>query len=135
MNPASQPVEWSPRWPPLEPLFVVARRELVRPLLERTDFTKVRGLVTEEFLALTGTHELPWVDGAQYFGRDGAASWLLVPTQRAPSIPTAWLERRFRAEQPSLDWPCLLLDGALLPVGRAAPLDRHKLELWSTSRG
>jgi hypothetical protein len=125
---------WAPRWPPLDPLYLVAKGAAARALVRRITETAstFRGLVSgHDLLAITGS-ELPWVDGAEYFGRDGAAAWLLVPTNRAPSIPTAWLERRFRAEQPDLDWPCLYLDGALLPVGRAAPLDVRKLTDWLT---
>jgi hypothetical protein len=74
--------------------------------------------------------DLPWLDGVEYFGRDGAASWLLVPTTRTGPVPTSWLERRYRTALPSLDWPCLLLEGVLLPVGRAAAFDHDRLSRW-----
>jgi hypothetical protein len=124
----------SPRWPPLAPEFVIARgaagRALARSLLETpARLARLRGLVSGDVLAVTGD-ELPWVDGAQYFGRDGGASWLLVPTQVATSVPTSWLERRYRTALPQLDWPCLLVGDELLPVGRAASLHPPALQAW-----
>jgi hypothetical protein len=122
------------RWPPLEPEFVVARgeagRALARVLLaDPARLASLRGLISGEVFALTGA-ELPWVDGAEYFGRDGASSWLLVATHQAQAVPTSWLERRYRAELPKLDWPCLLLSSGLLPVGRAASIHGPALEAW-----
>lgn len=125
----------APRWPPLEPEFVVARgvagRALARSLLMTpARLATLRGVVAGEFIALTGL-ELPWVDGVEYFGRDGTSSWLLVPTRTVTGVPTSWLERRYRAAQPKADWPCLLLPGpVLLPVGRAAALHPPLLEAW-----
>jgi hypothetical protein len=123
------------RWPPLAPEFVIARgaagRALARALLENpTRLATLRGLVSGDLLAVTGA-DLPWVDGAEYFGRDGSASWLLVPTSLAASVPTSWLERRYRAALPKLDWPCLLVGRELLPVGRAAALHPPLLQAWS----
>ena len=124
------------RWPPLAPEFVVARgaagRALALSLLaDPARLAAVRGLVSGDLIAVTGV-ELPWVDGAEYFGRDGGAAWLLVSTCRASGVPTSWLERRYRAALPQVDWPCILLqpDGVLLPVGRAASLDGAALRAW-----
>ena len=122
------------RWPPLEPLFVIARgaagRALARSLLANSSrLATLRGLISGDVLALTG-EDLPWVDGAEYFGRDGSASWLLVSTRATTSVPTSWLERRYRAAMPTLDWPCLLVGNALLPVGRVAPLHPPLLLAW-----
>jgi hypothetical protein len=137
------------RWPPLDPQFVVARgeagRALARGLLATPErLTKLRGLVSGDLLALTGP-DLPWVDGAEYFGRDGDSSWLLIPTHQVLEAPTSWLERRYRAAFPQAEWPCLLMrvaplpdplpasagrGRALLPVGRAAALHPPLLEQW-----
>lgn len=134
----SEPLHWSPRWPPLAAEYVVARgaaaRALAAVLLAAPErLARLRGVVAGDVLALTG-EDLPWVDGAEYFGRDGAAAWLLMPTQWATSVPTSWLERRYRAVR--VDWPCLLLrDGAtqlLLPVGLAAAIDARRLADWMT---
>ncbi|MFZ5443591.1 MAG: hypothetical protein ACOZQL_26530 [Myxococcota bacterium] len=124
-----------PRWPPLAPEYLVARGPVARALATRLladppRLTTLRGVVSDDLLALTG-EELPWADGAEYFGRDGAASWLLVPTVRTSRVPTSWLERRYRAASPALDWPCLLLDDTtLLPAGRAASFDPVLLARW-----
>lgn len=142
-------LEWEARWPPLEPVFAVARGvvavTLARQLLAApARLAALRGVVAPKLLAVTGS-ELPWVDGVEYFGRDGAAAWLLVPTHRRPRVPTSWLERRYRTALPEAHWPCLLLappasphpeavrlvaGSALLPVGRAADVDPGRLEAW-----
>ena len=82
------------RWPPLTPEFVIARgaagRALAQSLLENpARLATLRGLVSGDVLALTG-EDLPWVDGAEYFGRDGSASWLLVSTRVGTSVPFRW---------------------------------------------
>ena len=122
------------RWPPLAPEFVIARgaagRVLAQGLLGNpARLATLRGLISGDVLAVTGD-DLPWVDGAEYFGRDGSASWLLVSTRVASPVPTSWLERRYRAALPQLDWPCLLVGEALLPVGRAAALHPPLLVAW-----
>ena len=122
------------RWPPLEPVFVVARgnagKALARLVLAAPSrLEKLRGLVSGDLLALTGP-DLPWIDGTQYFGRDGDSSWLLVPTHQVLDVPTSWLERRYRAAFPQADWPCLLVAKELIPVGRAAALHPPLLERW-----
>jgi hypothetical protein len=106
-------LEWEPRWPPLEPVFAVARgvvaTGLARLLLAAPSrLAALRGVVSPGLLAVTGS-ELPWVDGIEYFGRDGASAWLLVPTGRRTLVPTSWLERRYRTALPRAGWPCVLL--------------------------
>jgi MoxR-vWA-beta-propeller ternary system domain bpX5 len=133
------PLTWGARWPPLAPECVVVHgssaRALARTLADTPQRLKAwRAVVAGDALVLTGP-ELPWADGACYFGRDAGASWLLVPTTQAPSVPIAWLERRYRAAHLELDWPCVLLPEPLtvIPVGRAAPLDPARLAAWSVA--
>ena len=129
---------WAPRWPPLAPAYAVGGRALAKRLLANAQaLPTFRGLVAGPRLAVTGS-ELPWVDGVEYFGRDGACGWLLVPTHSRPPFPTAWLEQRYRLALPGADWPCLLLppggalrEATLLPIGRAAPFERSQLAAWS----
>ncbi|MBL8914866.1 MAG: hypothetical protein JNM17_29445, partial [Archangium sp.] len=95
-------MQFNPRWPPLEPLFALTRGAATRALITKLSDTNalkgIRGLVAgKDTLALTAT-ELPWVDGIEYFGRDGTSAFLLIPTTHVPKIPTAWLEHRYRKE-------------------------------------
>jgi hypothetical protein len=128
---------WSPRWPPLAPECVVVRgasaKNLARKLVgEPGRLARYRGLVSDDALVLSGP-ELPWAEGAQYFGRDAGSGWLLVPTTQTASVPTAWLERRYRAALQSVAWPCVLVPDPLtvIPLGSAAPFDPQRLAAWS----
>ncbi|MFO0595018.1 MAG: hypothetical protein U0228_06930 [Myxococcaceae bacterium] len=136
-------LHWAPRWPTLQPEYVVVEGEAARALARRLAgsprLAQLRGVVAGNVLALTGD-ELPWVDGAQYFGREPDAPWLLVPTAQqamrgALSVPASWLEHAWRSSQPGVDWPCVVRDvggvPVLLPVGRAGPIDPIRLEAWA----
>jgi hypothetical protein len=131
-------VTWTARWPGLNPEFVLATGSAARSLAMKllndpARLSTLRGVVSGDSLALTGD-ELPWVDGAEYFGRERDTPWLLVPTTHAPSIPASWLEHAYRARVPEVRWPCLLRrvgdELSLLPVGNAAALDPVRLEAW-----
>ncbi len=133
----SPPLTWSPRWPPLEPECVVVRgasaRVLARALvLDPPRLARYRGVVTDDALVLSGP-ELPWAEGARYFGRDAGSGWLLVPTTEVASVPTAWLERRYRQALAQAAWPCVLVPEPLtvIPLGAAAPFDPQRLAAWS----
>jgi hypothetical protein len=71
--------------------------------------------------------DLPWVDGALYLGRDGAAPSLLLPTTLEPDVPAPLLERavlaRARGSAPPIallvDPPALVGAGMARAVGRA----------------
>lgn len=140
---ASASLQWVPRWPPLSAEFAVAQDasalELARLLVASpARLTALRGVVATHLLAVTGT-ELPWVNGIEYFGRDGANPWLLVPTHLHTQFPTSWLERRYRQLAPLANWPCLLIPSRnssdteqLVPVGAAAPIDAALLNTWCT---
>ncbi len=130
-------LSWAPRWPPLEPECLVVRGRAAKQLAHALASTPARltawrGLLAEDALILTGPG-LPWAEGASYFGRDAGAGWLLLPTTHAPTVPAAWLERRYRAAYPTLAWPCVVLTAPLtvIPVGGAAPFDAARLEAWS----
>ena len=133
----SPPLTWSPRWPPLAPECVVVRGESAKALaralaLDPQRLARYRGLVADDALVLSGA-DLPWADGARYFGRDAGSGWLLVPTTHTASVPTAWLERRYRTELPQVAWPCVLVPDPLtvIPLGAAAPFDPQRLAAWS----
>lgn len=130
-------LRWAPRWPPLVPELVVARAEALRALVQQllaspARLAGLRGLAAPGVFVATGA-ELPWVDGAEFFGRDADAPWLYLPTARAPSVPAAWLERRYRKAHSDAAWPCVLVPEplTLIPFARAAPLDANALRAWA----
>jgi hypothetical protein len=132
---------WAPRWPPLPAEFALAQqapaKALARLLIAAPlRLSALRGVVAADLLAVTGT-ELPWVPGVEYFGRDGANPWLLLPTHVHAQFPTSWLERHYRHLAPLASWPCLLVPARaprereqLVPVGDAAALDAASLQAW-----
>ena len=124
-------IHWSPRWPPLEPLAVVgegaAASALINRLADDARLPTWTGVFGDGVVVLLGA-DLPWCEGVEYFGRESAESWLLVPTSFAPDVPVSWVEHRYRAAAPRVGWPCVLTrGGALIPVGNAAPIDRSKI--------
>jgi hypothetical protein len=135
-------LRWASRWPPLAAELVVAKssssqgnplRALVHRLLASPSrLAGLRGLAAPGVLVVAGG-ELPWVDGAEYFGRDPGAPWLYLPTTRSPSVPAAWLEQRYRRALPDAEWPCVLLPEpfTLVPFARAAPVDAQALRAWA----
>ncbi|HLL85062.1 MAG TPA: hypothetical protein VK420_20505 [Longimicrobium sp.] len=138
MNEGALPLGWGPREPPLRPAGVVARgmvaRALARRLLAREDaeLGRLHGAGGPGVLVLLGDADaLPWEDGVTYLGRDADAPALLLPSNRAPDVPVALLERallaRARAEGPL----AVLLDPpGLVPLGGARAVVRARLEAW-----
>lgn len=65
--------------------------------------------------------DLPWVDGAQYLGRDPDAPGVLLPTRLQPGVaPDLWARRAlgpFAAEQ----WPVAVVDGRMATAPREGP--------------
>lgn len=124
-------IHWSPRWPPLEPLAVVAEGTTASALLVRLgDDPRLptwTGVFAEGVVVLLGA-DLPWSEGVEYFGRETPESWLLVSTAFVPDVPSSWLEHRYRSVAPRAGWPCVLTrGGVLIPVGNAAPIDRQRV--------
>lgn len=93
-------------------------------LLQRDDASIAQwtGVSIAHGLVVCGP-ELPWVDGARYVAPDPDAGALWMPTTRRPTVPAALLERAVLARCPSGSAPVLLLDGAMIPLGPARPLD------------
>lgn len=85
-------------------------------------------------LILGEEKELPWVDGVVYLGHESELPSLLFPTNLAPSVPTALLERALALVQ-NQRGPCaLLLDPSLVvPLSEARTIARTSLVKWLES--
>ena len=132
------PIAWRPRSAPLEPVGMAARgeaaRALARRLLARSDedLARLTGVAGQDLVVLLGDAALlPWVEGAAYLGRDPRAPFLLLPTNREPSVPLPLVERALvaRAGLSKAEPPlAVLLDPPLLAsVLEARPLIRRRL--------
>ncbi len=129
---------WSPRLEPLAALAVagvgavalaLARRALASDEQQLGAWSGVAG---SGVLVLLGeTDSLPWVDGAVYLGRDGAAPSLLLPCALAPEVAPALLERALVAHA-AVGTPLAVLPrpGLLIPLGSARPVARETLTAW-----
>lgn len=134
-------VEWKARSEPLEVVAVAATgeaaRELARRLLERSDdeLKRLRGVAWPDGLALEGTFdELPWANGALYFGRVGP--WVL-PSNLEPDVPLElWTSALRRSLGDELTTPMLVLPGdqVVVSLAQARAVERAKLEAWLAPR-
>jgi hypothetical protein len=131
-------VTWSPRLEPLAALAVAGVGPVAQALARRalaSDDQQLgawSGVAGSGVLVLLGqTESLPWVDGAVYLGRDGAAPSLLLPCALAPEVAPALLERALVAHA-AVGTPLAVLPraGLLIPLGSARPVARETLAAW-----
>ena len=138
-DPALLPLRWQTREPPLAPIAAAATgpaaRALAQRLLAMPDdrLSTLTGVAGPELLLVLGPEEsLPWVDGAQYLGRDPDAPGLLLPTALRPAVPLPLVERAAMFRRRNAPMPmALVLDPPLLvPLEDARPVDRTALLQW-----
>jgi MoxR-vWA-beta-propeller ternary system protein len=138
-DPALLPLRWHTREPPLEPVAAAATgpaaRALALRLLAMPDerLAALSGVAGAELLLVLGAgDDLPWVDGAQYLGRDPEAPGLLLPTALRPAVPLPLVERAAMLRRRTAPMPAaLVLDPPLLvPLEDARPVDRAVLRRW-----
>lgn len=126
---------------PLDPVAVFASGSaalrLGRRLLDRLPLERppraLASVGAERWLLLIGVADsLPWVDGAQWLGRDPEAPGLLVPTRRGSDLHPVLLERAVKARFPDLEAPLVVLPGRrrVLPGGRARTVGEAELQEW-----
>ncbi|HNC95084.1 MAG TPA: hypothetical protein PKY30_09210 [Myxococcota bacterium] len=86
-----------------------------------------RGVAGEDWIALIGP-ELPWVEGAEWFGAEEAAPALLLPTLYDPGLHPALVQQAVLGRKGEESGPFLLspLHG-IFPLGAALPLCRERL--------
>lgn len=127
-------LEWTPREPPLVPVAVAGRGDVARWLVARlladddTALAALQGVAGDGVIVVSG-ERLPWVDGAEYLGRDPEAPALWLPTTRMPTVPVAWLQGAVLARCAEGASPVAVLADPLLlvPTGSARPLVRSRL--------
>lgn len=128
---------WKARVEPLEVVAVAAMggvaRELARRLLKRDEdeLRRLRGVTWPDGLALEGAfNELPWADGAMYFGRVGG---FLLPSNLEPDVPfELWTRALRQSLGDKLAPPMLVLPGVhvVVSLAEARAVKRAKLEAW-----
>lgn len=85
------------------------------------------------WLLLLGAPEaLPWVDGAQWLGRDPAAPALLLPTRATSDVHPSLLQRAVAARFPEVVPPFVVLPDRqrVIGAGEARPVDADTLRRW-----
>jgi hypothetical protein len=142
-------VEGCARTVPLAPSVLYVEGEAARGLARRLasrledglDATsrldpRVVGVASRErcYLVLSGPREqLPWCEGARYFGIDPAAPRLRLSTTHAPQLEdgtplsASLLERALVARHPGASGALVVMRGRVLALGAARPLDRALL--------
>lgn len=133
------PLRWVPRDAPLPVLGVAARGEAARAMtarllaLDDRELARWSGVGADEDIVVVG-HDAPWVDGAQWLGRDPEAPAWLAPTAVRTEVPLPLVLRALAgagvvASAPHAAWPTG--DGLrVVPLVTARPLSRARLAAW-----
>jgi hypothetical protein len=135
-------LRWTPRAEPLAPEaalgFDGAAEALARRLARAGDeaLARLRGVAGDGVVAVLGVaDDLPWVDGVEYVGRAPGAPSLLLPTQVAPSVPAALLERAVVARAGAAPIAVSAARRRLVSLAGARPIDRVRLAAWLARAG
>ncbi len=105
----------------------LAKEELRSRLLREEQLDRWRGVAGEHWIALIGP-ELPWVDGAEWFGTDEAAPALLLPTLYDPGLHPKLVQQAILGRNVEEGGPFLLSPHhGIFPLGAALPLCRERL--------
>jgi hypothetical protein len=129
-------LRWAHRHPPLVPRGIVvfgsrttALHDCIRTAirqgatwaLDRGEWGPEGGQ-SQSFLVARclSNHQLPWLDGATYFGADGALPGLFLPTARRPIAPEELLLAALRGPYPQ-QGEILLLEEPTLCLHLAPP--------------
>ncbi len=134
------PLRWIAREPPLEACglaaFGVAARALGVRLASMSDvaLASLRAVVGREVIVVIAEPAaLPWVDGAQWLGRDPAAPSLWLPTAERPHVAAGLFERALLlGDHGAAPLAVVRREGALtvLSLADARPVARARLVAW-----
>ncbi len=114
--------------PVLAMLVVGSARSWLRlRILEEPRLERWRGVAGTDWMALVGA-ELPWVEGAEWFGAEEAAPALLLPTLYDPGVHPSLVQQAVLGNKIEGGGPFLVspLHG-IVPLGAALPLCRERL--------
>jgi hypothetical protein len=130
-------VAWKPRLVPLPPCALACRNDaayrLAAKLVSRDDgyLARLKGVGKPDLLVLLGhADDLPWTDGAHYFGIDPDAPYLLIPTHREPSVNIQIIEKAILKKRKKEHYILSPRYRCLIPTGAARTLDRASLNHW-----
>lgn len=114
--------------PVLAMLAVGPTKDALRSrLLTEEKLERWRGVGGSDWIVLMGG-ELPWVDGAEWFGTDEAAPALLLPTLYDPGLHPALVQQALLGLNVEEGGPFLLsLRHGVFPLGAALPPCRERL--------
>jgi hypothetical protein len=129
-----------------EPARALARRLAARleegPEAGSVLDPRLVGVASREasYLVLSGPSEqLPWCEGARYFGIDPAAPRLRLSTTHAPQLAdgtplsASLLERALVARHPAAIGALVVMGSRVIALGAARPLDRALLLAFASS--
>jgi len=131
------PLQWRVRHSPLAPCAVAgqgaAARLLVRRVLalDAAQRMLLQGVGGRDVVVIVGDEAaLPWVDGAQYLGRDMRCPGVWLPTALEPTIIPSLVGRA--VDQSAVSLPAALLrhPPRLVSLAEALPLDVQLLTSW-----
>jgi hypothetical protein len=115
-------ISWASRSVPLRPAAVLGQGSVASILARALVDGLARGVdldvhASDGFLLAIGDeHDLPWVDGATWLGRDGP---LLIPTSLEPSLDTGLLARAIARRIGAVHGWVILLPDQLLTGERS----------------
>ncbi len=130
-------IKWVSRDIPLSAVAVVTKNKtsvlLLNRLLSRSSDmpSGLKGCYTGNYVIITGDEkDLPWVNGAAYYGSDPDAPSLLLPTHSKPSVHAGLVERAFSARIKSGQYLLIPEDRLIIPLHKALPLSKETMQEW-----
>lgn len=126
-------LRWRPRNVPLPIRAVAAQGKAAERLMRRLldEYEGLTGVAGHDLVVISGPEDaLPWVDGAQYLGRDDRAPSLLMPTSVEPDVHPALLERAALAQGVPAPIAFLLAPACVVSSSESRPLTRASVQAW-----
>lgn len=134
-------IHWRERLKPLEPVAVAGRGPVAGRLGRRLGLfpekalSAFRGVAGKDVLLVMGPpDQLPWVDGAEYLGKDPDEPGLLLPTNSGPVLQAGMMKRalecHFKVVPPLAVLAPNDFGWMVIPLISALPVAPHILATW-----
>ncbi|MCP4350521.1 MAG: hypothetical protein GY795_34055 [Desulfobacterales bacterium] len=130
-------IKWVSRDTPLSAVAVVTKNKAAVSLLSRllsraSDIPSgLKGCCTDNYVVITGDEkDLPWVDGADYYGSDPDAPSMLLPTHSKPTVHAGLVEKAFSSRIKSGQNILIPEDRLIISLRKALPLDKETMQTW-----